>query len=73
MHEQKGELARLSEAIAARGGNFVAFGTFTAQDPENRMVTFKVEGMDEAEVRAVTEPLVDRITDIRTTSGVVSV
>ncbi len=68
MHEKLGELAQLSHAIASAGGNFVAFGTFCGEDPSNRLVTFKVEGLDEEKVKTITTPLVAKIIDIRTTS-----
>ncbi len=64
--EQRGQLAALSKAIADKGGNFIAFGVFHGESPSNRMVTFKVAGMDEATVRELVEPLGVRITDIRT-------
>jgi len=64
--EQRGQLAALSKAIADKGGNFIAFGVFHGESPSNRMVTFKVAGMDEATVRGLIEPLGVRITDIRT-------
>jgi acetoin utilization protein AcuB len=64
--EQRGQLAALSKAIADQGGNFIAFGVFHGESPSNRLVTFKVAGMDEAEVRRLIEPLGVRITDIRT-------
>jgi hypothetical protein len=30
--------------MAELGGNFIAFGQFTGEDPSNRLVTFKVSG-----------------------------
>lgn len=68
MHEKLGQLAQLSHAIASAGGNFVAFGTFCGEDPSNRLVTFKVEGLDEEKVKTITTPLVAKLIDIRTTS-----
>jgi len=65
---ERGQLARLTQAIASQGGNFVAFGQFTGEDPSNCMVTFKVDGLDEERVRVILEPLVVKIVDIRTTS-----
>lgn len=60
-----GELAKLTQAVASIGGNFVAFGQFLGDDPSNRMVTFKVLGMDEAQIRDQIEPLVAEIIDVR--------
>jgi acetoin utilization protein AcuB len=66
IHEQPGVLAKLTQSIAAAGGNFVAFGQFTGDDPSNRLLTFKVENLDEQTVKELTEPNVMKITDIRT-------
>ncbi|MBP8003160.1 MAG: CBS domain-containing protein [Chloroflexi bacterium] len=65
--EKSGELAALTQAITQAGGNFVAFGQFSGEDQTNRLVTFKVSGLDEAQTRVTIEPLVERIIDIRTT------
>jgi acetoin utilization protein AcuB len=65
IHEQRGELAKLTQAIALAGGNFVAFGQFTGQDHTTRLVTFKVSGLDEKKVRELIQPLVKEVIDIR--------
>jgi acetoin utilization protein AcuB len=62
-----GTLAKLTQAIASLGGDFIAFGQFLGDDPSNRMVTFKVSGLDEGQVRTQLEPLVDEIVDVRQT------
>jgi len=64
-HEERGQLARLTQAIADKGGNFVAFGQFTGEDPSNRMVTFKVSGLSEQKVREILTPLTEKLIDIR--------
>lgn len=61
-----GKLASLAGAIASKGGNFIAFGSFLGDDPSNRELTFKVAGLSEVEVRQQIEPIVERILDIRT-------
>jgi len=61
-----GELDKLTHAIAQAGGSFVAFGQFAGESASNRLVTFKVTGLDEAAVQAAVEPVVEKITDIRT-------
>lgn len=63
---ESGQLAKLSQAIASEGGNFIAFGSFLGDDPSNRMLTFKLTGLSEAEVRKQIEPCVERIIDLRT-------
>jgi acetoin utilization protein AcuB len=65
IHEERGQLARLTQALASQGGNFVAFGQFTGEDPSNRLLTFKVAGMDQEQVKSIVEPLVMRLIDIR--------
>jgi acetoin utilization protein AcuB len=53
--EEKGVLAKLASAIAAKGGDFVSMGTFLGDDPTNRMIVFKVRQIDEADVKAALE------------------
>lgn len=65
--DQPGQLAKLTRAIADMGGNFLAFGVFTGEDVSNRLVTFKVAGIDEETVRKALEPVVEKIADIRST------
>lgn len=66
IQEERGQLARITQAIANAGGNFVAFGQFTGASPMTRLVTFKVDGLKEDEVRGLIEPLVMSINDLRT-------
>lgn len=61
-----GELDRLTHAIAEAGGSFISFGQFNGDDDDNRIVTFKVSGLDEAQTRQLIEPLVEKIIDLRT-------
>lgn len=63
--EKHGQLAKLTETLSALGGNFIAFGVFTGEDPSNRMVTFKISGLKRNEVEAAIKPLVESIKDIR--------
>jgi acetoin utilization protein AcuB len=67
MHEKLGALAQLTKAIADLGGNFIAFGQFTGEDPSNRMVTFKVSGLDKDKVQEILEPIAEKVIDIRVT------
>jgi acetoin utilization protein AcuB len=64
---QPGELAKITQALTGIGGDFVAFGQFLGDDPSNRMVTCKVAGVTEEQVRQAVQPLVDRLVDIQTT------
>ena len=63
--EKPGELAKATKAIADLGGNFLAFGTFTGQDPSNSLITFKVAGLTEEQVRQAIAPIAEKIIDIR--------
>jgi acetoin utilization protein AcuB len=65
LEEKPGKLADLTEAISAKKGNFVALGVFTGENPSNRMVTFKVQGLTLDEVRQAISPVVKEILDIR--------
>lgn len=63
--DRLGELEKLTHVIAQAGGSFIAFGQFSGESPENRMVTFKVAGMSLEEVKEKISPLVERLLDIR--------
>ena len=65
MEDKPGELAKVSSAIAEAGGNIIAMGQFLGEDQATREVMFKVVGLKEAEVKAVLEPIVKSIRDIR--------
>jgi acetoin utilization protein AcuB len=63
--EKKGQLAKVTETISALGGNFIAFGVFTGEDPTNRMITFKVAGLKMMDVENALKSIVESILDIR--------
>ena len=67
--EKVGELDELTHAIATAGGSFVAFGQFAGESQANRLVTFKVSGLDQGTVEEQIRPHIERLVDIRTTSG----
>jgi acetoin utilization protein AcuB len=64
--EKLGELDELTHAIAEAGGSFISFGQFNGDADENRIVTFKVSGMDEESVKTAVSTVVNEIIDIRT-------
>ena len=66
-HEERGQLARLTQAIAEKGGNFVAFGQFSGEDPSTRLVTFKVAGMKKDAVKKATAKVAKEVWDVRET------
>ena len=65
IHEQHGQLAHITQAISNAGGNFIAFGQFSGESASNRLVTFKVEGVEQEKIRGILLPLVEELVDIR--------
>lgn len=61
-----GELDVLTHAIAEGGGEFIAFSQFAGDLSTNRVVTFKVRGMNEEQVREKISPFIEELVDIRT-------
>lgn len=61
-----GELDVLTHAIAEGGGEFIAFSQFAGDLSTNRVVTFKVRGMTEEQVREKISPFIEELVDIRT-------
>jgi acetoin utilization protein AcuB len=67
IEEKRGQLAKITEAIANAGGNFIAFGQFSGEDPSTRLVTFKVAGLKKDEVKKAVAEATKEIWDIRET------
>jgi len=65
IEDQPGQLANITEAIASKKGNFIAFGQFTSENPGQKIVTFKVKGLTMDEVKAAINPVVKEILDLR--------
>ncbi|MFC2031710.1 CBS and ACT domain-containing protein [Chloroflexota bacterium] len=63
--ERKGEMARITTAIADLGGNILALGSFLGEDPTTAVVTVKVEGVPTASVLSAMENLNLIILDVR--------
>jgi acetoin utilization protein AcuB len=63
----KGELAKVSAAVTAAGGNILALGTFLGEDPSLGRVTLKVDGMTRDALVRVLTPLAKSIDDVRET------
>jgi acetoin utilization protein AcuB len=63
--EKIGELDELTHAIAEAGGSFIAFGQFDGESEQNKLVTFKVTGLDQDEVAEKVKPHVEKLVDIR--------
>lgn len=65
VEDKRGELARVTKAIAAHGGNFISFGMFSGPDASSRVITFKVEGMKQEEIKSALKDVVKKFWDIR--------
>ncbi|MFO7917340.1 MAG: CBS and ACT domain-containing protein [Anaerolineae bacterium] len=67
VQEGRGVLARLTEALASHGGNIVALGTFWGDDPTNREIAFKVQGIEEEKMEEILQDLDAELVDLRET------
>lgn len=65
VEDEPGALAKITKAIAEAGGNFIAFGQFVGEDVHTRVLTFKVNGMDQAQVKKILTPIIKKMWDIR--------
>jgi acetoin utilization protein AcuB len=63
--ERKGEIARITTAIAQLGGNILALGSFLGDDPSTALVTVKVEDVPPPELEGAMRDLDLKIVDIR--------
>lgn len=62
---QKGVLARLTQAIAERGGNILSMVNYAAPDADEGRVTVKVTDLDEAAVRSAVAQTGVKLVDLR--------
>jgi len=65
LRDERGVLGKLAQTVAKEGGDFLAFGVFSGEDPTNRVVTFKVRGIEADNLKAILEPLVVSLIDVR--------
>jgi len=65
LDDKPGQLAKITKAISSAGGNFIAFGQFTGEDPSNRLVTFKVKGVDKKAAKEAIKDIAKEIWDVR--------
>ena len=65
VEDQPGMLAQVTKSITDAGGNFIAFGQFVGEDANSRILTFKINGMSEAQVRKILAPHIKKMWDIR--------
>ena len=64
--EQPGFLARLTQSLAAHGANIISLGTFYGDDPTNREIVFKVQGIEQPVMDEIIKSLNVELVDIRT-------
>jgi acetoin utilization protein AcuB len=65
VEDEPGQLAKITKAITELGGNFIAFGQFTGEDPSNKLVTFKVTGSNKDAVKKAISQIAKEVWDIR--------
>lgn len=65
IEDKPGELAKITKAIANAGGNFVSFGFFSGEDASTKILTFKVDGIKQAEIKSVLKDVIKKFWDIR--------
>ena len=67
VEEGRGVLAKLTQALAVSGANIVSLGTFWGDDPTNREIAFKVQGIERAEMEKILADIGAELLDIRET------
>lgn len=65
MIDQKGTVARITQALAARGGNIVSLVIYAAPEPGYYHITMKVTDLNEAAVRAAVSEAGVALVDLR--------
>ncbi|HEY4690138.1 MAG TPA: CBS domain-containing protein [Anaerolineae bacterium] len=65
VHNQIGELAKITQAITASGGNIMALATYLGTDSTNREVMMKVASISKDDLLETIKPLVVEIRDVR--------
>ncbi len=65
IQNKHGTLAEITKSIADAGGDFISFGQFTGEDPDTKLITFKVAGLKKDQVKKVIWGIVKEVWDIR--------
>jgi len=65
--EKPGVLATLTGELSRQGANIVSLGTFWGDDPTNRTIAFKVQGIERAAMEEIVNALDAELVDIRET------
>jgi len=65
IQNKHGTLAKVTKSIADAGGDFISFGQFTGEDPDTKLITFKVTGLTKSQVKNAIWGIVKEVWDIR--------
>jgi acetoin utilization protein AcuB len=65
INDVRGELAKLTKAVAGAGGHFISLGMFTGSEAGTKVVTFKALGMKKEDVKKALGKVVKKFWDIR--------
>lgn len=65
LEDKPGELAKVTNAVAEKGGNVIAIGTFAGDDQQTREIMMKVRGVDDTTISLILENLATKVKDIR--------
>ncbi len=61
----KDVMQKITEAVTAIGGNFISFGQFTGEDVATKLLTFKVVGAKQEDVKKAIWDIAKEVWDIR--------
>lgn len=64
--DKPGILKEITNAVSEIGGSFISFGQFAGEDVASKLVTFKVSGAKEADVKKAIWDIAKEVWDIRT-------
>jgi len=65
IQNKRGTLAKITKTIADAGGDFISFGQFAGEDPDTKLITFKVAGLKKDQVKKAIWGIVKEVWDIR--------
>jgi acetoin utilization protein AcuB len=68
LEDQPGELAKVAAAVAEKGGNVLAIGTFSDEDQATREIVLKVGNIEVSTVEGILKEYATEIKDIRVSS-----
>ena len=63
--DEPGILQKITEAVTEIGGNFISFGQFTGEDVATKLLTFKVVGAKQEDVKKAIWHIAKEVWDIR--------